>query len=192
MVAQGLRQAARQKEQGTLSIHKCERVEFARGAPHNTHNVLRHELVRADSCADNDKTVSLELNLVSARSDEEKACSSLVRQDTALGESVQRRVSNAWREEDARLAGVKRNTGMPLQLLSSHREHVAQVDRVAGVALEVICRRVEHDAGAARLDRQVGGMDGKTICKGAKLVTHPRPLLAVEYVTVQRTVFPAA
>ena len=67
---------------------------------------------------------------------------------------------DAWREEDARLASVERDTGMPLQLLGSNREHVAQVDRVAGVALEVICRRVEHDAGAARLDRQVGGMDG--------------------------------
>jgi hypothetical protein len=50
VVAQGLRQAAREKEQGILSIHKRERIEFARGAPHNPHDVFRHKLVRADGC----------------------------------------------------------------------------------------------------------------------------------------------
>ena len=69
VVAHSLRQTTRQENQSTLGVDQRERFKLANSAPHNTHDVLAHKLVRADSCTDRDESVPLQRNPVPARPD---------------------------------------------------------------------------------------------------------------------------
>ena len=87
--------------------------------------MLLHELVRADSSTDHHCAVALDLD--------------------AIGHIFRGEVSMAGSQQDGGLGLVEPQPGVLLEGSAGDGEHPAQVQRVPGVALEVVGRGLEDN-----------------------------------------------
>ena len=62
MVPQREREATREQQQRRLRVQQVQRLELARGLPHDSHQVVLHELVRADRRTNHHRAVALDLD----------------------------------------------------------------------------------------------------------------------------------